>query len=153
MNHDPQLIRACVLNYLREIRNIKESLESIEEQVERQSSRLDLMGITYNDMPHSPNVNTDKVPDGVSELIELRESLDAAYYSYARELERARSICLPVNFPAYLLWLHHVEGLAWWKVANKVGYSTDHTQHIAAKGYEYVYQMMPEEYRLIPKAL
>ena len=145
-------MRVCVLEYLSDIRNMKESLEEIEEQVERQSARLTLMGVRFNDMPHDPNLSTDKIPDGVSELIELRESVDAMYYSCARELERARAICLPVNFPAYLLWLHYVEGMEWYKVGKKVGYSKDHAQHLAVRGFEIVYQLMPERYRMLPKA-
>ena len=147
-----EIIKACVLDYLTEVRNLKDTLEQIEEQVDRQTSRLTLLGVTYSDMPGSPGFKVDKIPEGVAELIELRERLDAAYYSFARDLERARAICRPVNFPAYLLWLHFGEGMTWWKVGKKVGYSTDHTQHLAAQGYEIIYQEMPERFRRLPQA-
>lgn len=145
--------KICVLNYLAEMKHLSETLSEIDEQIEKQTSKLEGLSLSYSGMPGSPNANTDKLSNGVALLIELREGWDAAYYSYARELEHARLLCLPIYPERYLLWLHFVEGLTWRKVGEKVGYSPDHAQKLSHKGYEQLYQLMPERFRRLPKAL
>lgn len=153
MSRSYDIQRICVLDYLSYIRNISETLKDIQSHIEQQEASLEMLGIGYSDLPKNPNTDTEKIPDGVIRLIELKEDWCAYYYDYSRDYESAKALCLPVFIERHLLWLHYVEGLTWRQVSRKVNYSQDYVQHLAKDGIRELYQLMPERFTNIPTAI
>ena len=153
MTRSYEIQRICVLDYLSYIRNISDTLKQIQERIEQQEAALGMLGISYSDLPKNPNLNTDKIPEGVIRLIELKEEWCGYYYEYSRDYEKAKALCLPAYIERHLLWLHYVDGKSWREVSKEVNYSRDYVQHLARDGITELYQLMPEQFTNLPSAI
>lgn len=72
MSRSYDIQRICVLDYLSYIKNISDTLREIQSHIEQQEASLEMLGIGYSDLPKNPNMDTEKIPDGVIRLIELK---------------------------------------------------------------------------------
>ena len=144
-----ELMKLCVVSYLDGIRDIKDKRKGIEDEIERISSSIDVLGARFNLTPGSPNLDVEKIPRGVIEMMERREELTDYIQDSEREYQRAWELCGPLSGNRYLLWLHYVEGMTWGEVGDERGMSRRSTISHARLAVEELYALLPEHNRII----
>lgn len=154
MEHDFEVMKICVYDYLHYVRSLEASLLAIGEDIERQQARIELGAVRYGRIGGRSALDVDKVPDGVARLMELRDKWSAEFARYADYLTSAKAVCRPIYENRYILWLHRVEGLKWDAVARRIGASTQTCRRAERMGVQELYTLMPEEFRrdAIPNA-
>lgn len=156
MNATPgfEVKRAQVEDYLRRIADLRRIMDEHEQEIERCRHMLDLSGIRYSDMPHSPNIDADKVPRAVVSLIEAQEAYREIVASFASRYRNAWEIChRPGEEERTMLWDFHVERMTWEDVGRKHGYVDKAVNRAALRGIEGIWEDMPEADRYIPSAM
>ena len=149
---NPDLMRICVLDYLDHIRAISADMATTIERYEEHLASMERLGSQLSDMPHSPNISTDNIPNMVIKLQELLDDVVVATDNYQSEVMRAFEIC-HITPESTMLWLHYVERMTWAKVGDLFGYSMEHALRKSKEGYETIYTAMPDIYKRIEKAL
>lgn len=148
LSHDYEVMKYCVEDYLRFVRSLDATMEALEEDIAKQTARLNLMGVSLDGggggCPH------DALPEGIVKLMELRAKWSDEYAHCADDLEYARELCKPSNVNRRIVWLHRVCRMTWEVVGREVGYSAQHARRLSERGIVELYYMMPEEWRRDP---
>lgn len=148
MEHSFDVMKHCVMAYVRYAASLDASMRDIEEDIARQNARLDLMGVSIGE--GGATSNRDALPDGVIKLMELREKWSNEYARYADDLEQARELCERTHVNRRAAWLHFAERRTWAEVGRAIGYSERNAMRIAETGIRELYVLMPEEWRRDP---
>lgn len=154
LEHDFEVMRICVHDYLHYIRSIEASLLAMEEDIENQRARIEYGAVRYGRVGGRGALDVNKVPDGVARLMELRDQWLDEYAKHADELARAKALCRPIYENRHTLWLRRVEGLTWATVARRAGVSITTCNRCERLGIQELYELLPEEFRrdAIPNA-
>ena len=150
MEHDFEVMRTCVHEYLRHVRDTGASLSAIEEAIERQQARMEPGALSCNRIGGRSALDVGKAPEGVARLAELRERWSEEFALCADDLTEAKCLCRPIHENRYILWLHRVEGLKWEIVASKTGTSVQTCRRAERSGVMELYALMPERWRREP---
>ena len=155
MQHDYEVMRYLVLNYLQDIKHKQLLVEQAHEQIAKQESALTLQGIDYSHKAQvtTPQGNTNPQEQNIMQLLELRQRAIDTQAHNSQDIEQARSICESCT-DMYVLWLKYVKGHSFAEVGRMVGYSLRSVKRRAHDGVIKLYYEMPEHYRLaIPNAM
>lgn len=137
-----------VLMYLDDVAGRVRAIDACRERISEAEADLLLHGITYSDMPGSPNAYGDAMPDGVIRLIEQRERHADAVAEHSAEVDRAWRLCMGGGSESMrVLWLYYVQGMPWSKVAKAVHYSERKVYAMRVDGIVELYYAMPDEWR------
>ena len=148
-----ELKRAQVEGYLRKIADLQRIMDEYEEEIVRCRTMLDLSGIRYTDMPHAPNLDTDKVPRLVASLMEAQEAYREVVSSFETRYRNAWTICHKPGEPERtMLWDYHVNRMTWEEVGRKHGYTDKAINRAALRGIDGIWEEMPEAERYVPRA-
>ena len=152
---DSEVMRLCVIPYLKHAASLRDTLEELKEDLARLESMADVSAQRYRATPWNHLVNLDATFDAVNAIEEAKQKLLQAQAEYLEDYLRAREICRPCFVARWACWLHWAECKTWEEVARRVNYSESWTrQYLAPTGIEEIYYAMPEEARrdAIPNA-
>ena len=154
MQHDYEVMKHCVVSYLKAIRAKNAEIEELDARITKIESSLRPKGIDFDKVGKSSPTD-ETMPHGIASLIELRQRWNDVVAASKDDMSRAYDICRPEHPNRWVIWLHIVEGRSWELVGRKMGYSADHVRRLARLGYAEIYEEMPEEYRryTIPNAV
>jgi len=150
LEHDFEVMRACVHEYLRHVRSAGASLSAAEEAIERQRARMEPGALSCNRIGVRSALDVCKMPEEVARLAELRKRWSEEFALCADDLAEAKRLCRPVHGNRYILWLHRAEGLRWEAVARRTGVSVQTCRRAEGNGMRELYALMPERWRRDP---
>lgn len=156
--HDYEVMRICVIAWLRDVRAMEESMRELEHRIDDIRERTaGVAGVDYagSAAPSGGYAGPDPTGDGVAELHALVDEWSALAASYASEIAGALALC-DARWPnRRALWLHEACRLTWAQVAGRMGYSVQGAKKMGAKGVVELYTLMPERWRrdVIPNAV
>lgn len=155
--HDYEVMRICVIAWLRDVRAMEESMRDLEHRIDDMRHRISgVAGVDYSGAGCPGGVaQLDPTGEGVAALHALLDEWDGLAAAYAAEIAGAMALC-DARWPnRRALWLHEAGRLTWAQVAGRMGYSVDRAKHMGAEGVAELYTLMPERWRrdVIPNAI
>lgn len=153
--HDLEVMRLCVKQYLGHMKHYYDDLREIEIRIRTIETRLGLLGVSYDGISVSVSIDGDQIGERLAEIYELRAELLDRMTAYERLFQDAQDICQPHHVGRYAVWLHEVEGRDWAYVGRIIGYEERQARRIADGGIREIYELMPREYQsqALPNAL
>lgn len=144
--HDQEVMALCVVGYLQRIRGAQADMEGLEWRIRELRNHLQGLSTVTGDVGSS-GAQHDKMAEGMSKLEELEALWSENASSYAADIAEAVDICAPHHVGRYALFLHHVSGLTWSQVGQRIGYCYKTAHALAKAAIEEVYYLMPEQDR------
>ena len=110
--------------------------------------------MSYEGRQAACSPTADKLPDGVHELIELRERLADEVAADLADVEAARALCRE-NHERRALWMQKVDGMTYAQIAARMSVSFATARRLVERGKWSLYYSMPEEWRRysVPNAM
>lgn len=146
MDHDFWVVKYCVIAYIKDVTHRNQSVNDIADKIRMQQSRLDAMGINFDDKGSKGSVNADAIENGVATIIELKQELETRIAANGRDYVDAYLICTRTD-ESSTVWYHVSERKKWAEIGRMMGYSESNIRKMAQKGYQEIYDAMPEIYR------
>lgn len=145
----------CAEKYLDYVSRLKGRVSFRINEIEKQKSKLEVLGIDYESSIAQGSVANDKVPDGVLKLLEYIDWLDADLQIYKDDMQIAIGIIesLPSDLvePARS---HYIEGVPWATIERLTYYSHSAVMKKRKRILVEIYDLMSEEWRrVLPKAV
>lgn len=145
MEHHPDVVRICVIEYLTSIRGMEVSMRDLEHRIAELRFRLE--GLSGGGGSAIRTASADRMSEGIGRLEILEEEWSTTVALYADRISEAMCICATNHMNRYICWMHWVEKLTWEQVGCRLGYSKQHARLLAESGITEIYGEMPEEYR------
>lgn len=145
----------CAEKYLDYVSRLKGRVSFRINEIEKQKSKLEVLGIDYESSIAQGSVANDKVPDGVLKLLEYIDWLDADLQIYKDDMQIAIGVIesLPSDLvePARS---HYIEGVPWATIERLTYYSHSAVMKKRKRILVEIYDLMSEEWRrVLPKAV
>lgn len=122
-------------------------MQLLQEEIDQQERLLDVSGIDYGDkITISPTDST--IPNGVSQLIKLREDYLDELERYADEKRIAHDCFSKLStIPRVALTRYYIMCHTWEECWTTMGYSESHMMRIREQGLLELFYVMPGEWR------
>lgn len=148
MEHDPDVMRVCVINYLEEVKRRQSMLNWSREALDDARRGMDaLKAPTIGCEADVPGYR-DKTFEAYSILVDKREEYADQIIQNFSFLRFASSICSKADPARYVCYRHWVDDLPWSDIAPEIGYSVGHIKtNIVPLGIKQIYELMPGEFR------
>ena len=148
MRHHPEVKKHCARAYLEHVRGLALRVQTLQEQIERQRSVMELSAAQYREAS-SPNAVGDALENGVIELQALIREFCAELSEYVAEQRAAHAALSHLPRPEYAAALtgYYLHGKSWEQVCVDTGYSWDGMMSLRRRAVPMVYELMPEEWR------
>lgn len=147
--HDFEVMVICVKEYLIYVSRADEAIRVTESRIREVRERLD--GLCLSLDRGGGGYCSDKMAEGVARIQALETEWAERVCAYQAEITECRDICSPMFPHRYAVYLHHVDGLTWGRIARMLGYAEDYVRkEIARRGVREIYYAMPEPWRRDP---
>ncbi len=135
-----------VRHYLASLRAMAEEARAKRERIARLKSLSE--GVSTA-MGESVSGGTRRdLADIQHEVDELAAEYASDLVRYGDELMAGYRICPASDLPRFACWLHWYEGLTWYQVGRRLGYSEVHVRaNICPVGVDGIYEAMPHHWR------
>ncbi len=147
--------RICAGRYMDYVEDLESRIDLAAASVQRQKSRLDVMGVNYEGAGSS-GVSRDGLPDGVAALLDVLDQASADLIEYKEQRAIAEEVIaqLPSLSMRKLMRAHYLSGTPWVEIESRGFYSHSGLMSLRRRALICVYDVMPEEWRrVLPKAL
>lgn len=155
MNRSKEVRAICANEYLEYLRGLNLRISTLQEQIERERSRLTLTGLATGERV-SKSRNNDAMSDGVIRLQELIERYCTELSEYVEQQEIAHNVFLSLSNSVHgvVLFQRYIAGKTWAEIGRDTHFSVKHAQRLKAASLDELYYSMPEQWRsVLPKAV
>lgn len=134
-------------SYLRGVLASERKIQSLEAEIEKQKSRLDVMGVNFDEKTFCGP--SDAMGDGVIRLREYIEEMQTDLVAYTEERKQAAKVLANIAEKASfdVLWYRYFEGLRFREISKLMAYSEDHVYRLHREAICELHRYLPREVR------
>lgn len=146
---DPEWVKYAALLYVKVWASYRLRRQMKEGRIAELMATMENLGAVRYDREGGSAPYSDRRPEIMDTIEQLIDDLEGDLER--EEMDYQAAVAMFADDPdATIVWLKYGEGMTWDAVGARVGYTGRNCRNRAPKGFRYVFDHMPHEYRRVP---